>query len=126
MLVSNLDAKTSNFNNSSVACLTVSESPFRKIDLNASRNCDKFFHDTNGIKVEEISSKKTVKAALSENSIFNNYDVPCLSKTTHSLVTSKLLSEDEQIKRADNVNSAPGISIPNIYNIIIPCLNPKI
>ena len=129
MLVSNLDAKTSYFNNSSVASLTVSESPFRKVDLNASRNCDKFCVNTNGIKTQGLSSKKIVKAASSENSIFHNYDVPSLSKVTHSLVTSKLLPEDyhnaqkhlfnkKHIKGANNVNFAPGISIPNIYNTL--------
>ena len=120
MLVSNLNAKTSYFNNSSDAALIVSESTAKKVDSNLLRTRNKNYLNTNPLLEEDVSSRKTVKAASSESSIFHNYGDSSHSNSIFPVVQSPILLEDCQdipeclfnesvINEECNGNLAPGI-----------------
>ena len=95
MLVSNLNATTSYFNNCSDAKFSVGDSPCRKVDLNSLPNHTKdYCCNTNISRDESIVSNKTVDKSKRENSILHCYGVSYHSKPLSSGLTRQILSGD--------------------------------
>ena len=101
MLVTNLNAKTSYFNNNSDASLAISSSPCRKVDTYSLENRDKCYpYNRNSSREQNSYDKRGIESALSENNIFHGYRVSGFPKSFTNVQTT--LAADVKCM-ADNV-----------------------